>query len=97
MAEIGKKELKHLAELARLELHEREEEEFLTDLDKILNHIQELQKLNTEGVLPVTGGTGLSNVVREDAAEENRLRGEEAVEAFPETEKGYLKVPPVFE
>jgi len=95
MAEIGKRELKHLADLARIELHEREEEKLVKDLEKILDHFKELQEVNTEGVLPLSGGTELKNAMREDG-EGKPLPGEAAVEAFPEAEKGFLKVPPVF-
>ncbi len=95
---INKKSLEHLAELARLELSEKESEKFLTDLQKILDHFQELQAVNTDNVPPMTGGTNLKNVLRED---EDRPSGFEhthkIVEQFPEIEKGYLRTPPVFE
>lgn len=96
MAEIGKRELKHLADLARIELHEREEEKLVKDLEKILAHFQELKEVNTDGVEPLTGGTMLKNATRTDG-EGKPLPGDRAVEAFPETEKGFLKVPAVFE
>jgi len=45
---------------------------------------------------PMAGGTDLKNIFREDTERENTNQGA-GVEAFPEKEKGYLKVPPVFE
>lgn len=96
MNQIDKKSLKHLAELARLELTEKESEKFLEDLEEILNHFRELQELNTDNVLPMNGGTGLQNVFREDRPgapfDTGKIR-----EAFPEKENGFLKIPPVFE
>ncbi len=92
---ITKKELEHLAELARLELTEGSEEKLLKDLEKILNHFEELKELDTEKVAPMTGGTMSVNAWREDE-EENRLPKEKALEQFPKKKKGYLKVPPVF-
>lgn len=97
MAEINKKSLEHLADLARLELNEKESEKFLKDLTAILDHFKELQTLNTENVQPMTGGTELKNVLREDEIQESRLGPDNAVDAFPEKEKHWLKVPPVFE
>ena len=44
----------------------------------------------------MTGGTDLLNVFRDDTERENTDRGAGA-EAFPESEGGFLKVPPVFE
>ncbi len=97
MAEINKKSLKHLADLARLELNEKEEEKFLADLDKILAYFQELQDLDTQNVQPMTGGTELKNIFREDGGTQSSLSPDLVVEAFPDKEKHWLKTPPVFE
>ena len=96
MSHIAKKELEHLAELARIELHEHEKEKLLKDLEKILAHFDELKEVNTDEVIPITGGTDLRNVVREDIVRDDRLKPHESVDAFPEKEGGYLKVPHVF-
>ena len=96
MDAINKKSLEHLADLARIHLDEKKEEKTLHDLQNILNHFQELQVLNTEGVQPLTGGTDLKNIFREDVVRE-RLGADEAVDAFPDKQHRYLKIPPVFE
>ena len=101
MAEsIDKKELEHLAKLARIELDPQEEEKLLKDLGAILDHFKELQSLPTDSVKPMTGGTDLKNIFREDTEEnggrENTNRGA-GKDAFPEKERGFLKIPPVFE
>ena len=93
---ITKHELEHLASLARIELDPKEEEKLLKDLSNILDHFKELQTLDTTNVAPMTGGTDLLNIFREDAEHENTNRGA-GVDAFPESKNGYLKVPPVFE
>ena len=93
---INKKLLKHLAELARLELTPKEEDRLMKDLQDILSHFEELQKLDTAAVKPMTGGTELKNVFREDEERKNKYAGA-GVEGFPEKEKGFLKIPPVFE
>ncbi len=92
---INKKILKYLADLARLELSPREEERLLKDLQGILGHFEELQRLDTTEVAPMTGGTSLKNVFREDEERKNKYAGA-GVEAFPEKEGGFLKTPPVF-
>lgn len=97
MSEITKKSLDHLADLARVELNKEEEEKFLKDLPKILDHFQELQELNTDIVQPMAGGTELKNAFREDGETKNSLSPDLVTEAFPEKEKHWLKVPPVFE
>lgn len=94
-SEITKRELEHLAKLARIELDPKEEEKLLKDLASILDYFKELQKLDTANVAPMTGGTDLRNIFRNDAERENTNRGA-GTEAFPEKKDGYLKVPPVF-
>ncbi len=95
MAELSKKALEHLAGLARLELNPQEEEKLLKDLQAILDHFKELQEADTKNIEPLTGGTSLKNVFRQDKAgiSNDVARGSEA---FPESHDGYLKVPPVF-
>lgn len=93
---INKKLLKHLAELSRIELNAREEERLFKDLQEILGHFEELQQLDTSEVKPITGGTSLKNIFREDEERPNKYAGA-GTEMFPEREGGFLKVPPVFD
>ncbi len=96
MPEINKKSLEHLADLARLELNEIEKEKFQKDLGNILNYFEELNALDMAQVVPMTGGTQLKNIFREDGniapfSDIDKLKA-----AFPESEHGRLKIPPVF-
>ncbi len=88
--------LSHLAELARLELSEKESEKFLGDLGKILDHFKELENLDTKNIVPMTGGTMLKNIFREDGSASPFENPNKIVEAFPEKEGRYNKIPPVF-
>jgi aspartyl-tRNA(Asn)/glutamyl-tRNA(Gln) amidotransferase subunit C len=94
---ITRDQLKNLAELARIELRPDEEEAMLRDLEQILNYVNELQEVPTDGVEPMTGGTGLSNVLRSDESSDAARDGSRARGEFPEERNGLLKVPPVFE
>ena len=93
---ISKKTIEHPAALARLKLDGRDTEKLARDLEHILEYVGELNAVDTEGVLPMTGGTRLLNVLREDGAVLDDDTGK-GVGAFPESEDGFLKVPPVFE
>ena len=97
MSEINKNSLKHLADLARLELNEKEEEKFVADLEKILAYFAELQAMDTENVAPMTGGTELKNIFREDGETKSSLSPDRVVAAFPDKKEHWLKVPAVFE
>jgi aspartyl-tRNA(Asn)/glutamyl-tRNA(Gln) amidotransferase subunit C len=93
---INKRELEHLAKLARIQLDPAEEEKLLRDLGEMLDYFKELQALDTTNVVPMTGGTDLKNVFREDDERKNTDRGA-GIDAFPDKKDGYLKIPPVFE
>lgn len=94
---LTKKDLEHLAELARIELKEGEEVKLQKDLGAILDYFKELQSINTDGVEPMAGGTELKNVLREDelasGIEDDTGKGSEQ---FPDKLGNYLRVPPVF-
>ncbi len=95
MAGLTKRDLEHLAELARIKLDPKEEEKLLNDLRNILEHFNELQELDTSNVAPMAGGTDLINAFRADADRENTNQGGGA-DAFPVSKDGFNKVPPVF-
>ncbi len=96
LSPINKKTLEYLAELARIELDPREEEKFLKDLQKILDYFEELKMLDTKDTRLMTDDSGLKNVFREDEERKN-TNHQAGIEAFPEKQDGYLKIPPVFE
>lgn len=92
---FDKKTVEHLAALARIKVTNAENRKIADDLEDILAHFEELAELGTADVLPVTGGTELTNVFKED--EENDELTKKGRTVFPEEERGFLKVPAVFE
>jgi len=93
-----KEKLEYLKNLSRLEIPENEEERLLNDLEKILKHFEELKEINTDNIEPMSGGTFSKNILREDipqpifeSVKDNLLK------QFPEKEKRFLKIPPVFQ
>ena len=98
MSLVDKKTLEHLADLVRIKITKKEEEKLLRDLKKILDYFDELQKVNTENVEPMAGGTGLFNETREDKTNEpQRVNRKALIDSFPEKDGDSLKIPPVFE
>ncbi len=102
MSYIDDKVLSHLFKLARIDEEQDpvRREKLISDLSKILDHFSQLQEVDTEGVLPLAGGTYESNVWRADVSEE-RLDADvstppELQAQFPEREHSHLKVPPIF-
>ncbi len=95
---INKQTLQYLAELSRIEIVEEKEEKLLNDLEKILEYFEELKIINVDNIKPIAGGADLINIYREDKESFNELykKQEKLIEAFPEKEGEFLKVPAVF-
>ena len=87
-------DIKKFAGLARIKITEDESKKLGDDMCGILDHFTELQELDTEKVKPMTGGTALKNILREDEVDATLKGGKER---FPEKKDEYLKVPKVFE
>ena len=90
-------EIEHLLKLARIELSSQEKEKIALDLENILEYVKQLQKLNTGGVEPMTGGTLLENICREDRIDEQKQdTSKELKKSAPSLKDDYLKIPPIF-
>ena len=64
---INKEEVQHIAKLARLDLSEQEIKKYQEQLGNILNYVEKLQKVDTEGIETSDGGTrDLENIWRLD-------------------------------
>lgn len=95
---LTKEQLQHLARLAKIEFEDKELEKFLADIEKILNYVNEIHKLNLENYKPMIGGPVQTLVLREDIKEVCDLDTKKLIiEQFPEKEGNYLKVPKVIE
>lgn len=91
---ISREELRHLADLARINLVPTSEERLAHDLGNILDHFKELNSVPTDSVEPISGGTDLINSVRDDVPK--TISEKSGKELFPESDAGFLKVHSVF-
>ncbi|RUU70751.1 Asp-tRNA(Asn)/Glu-tRNA(Gln) amidotransferase subunit GatC, partial [Mesorhizobium sp. M7A.F.Ca.MR.362.00.0.0] len=62
MSRITKEEVKHVANLARLAITEDEAEKFQKQLDAIISFAEQLNELDTEGVVPTSHVLDTKNV-----------------------------------
>jgi aspartyl-tRNA(Asn)/glutamyl-tRNA(Gln) amidotransferase subunit C len=96
---ITEKEVRYVAELANLDLSDAEVHKFQADLDEILDHVERLNEVDTEGVEPMTQvlfATGDNSSWRADI-ERAPLGTDVALENAPQAGDGYFKVPKVIE
>lgn len=93
---ITRKDVEHVARLARLALSEEEITLFQRQLRRILEHAERVTSLDTEGVEPTSHAIPLSNVFREDEVGPC-LAQDEALANAPEAEEGQFRVPRIIE
>ncbi|MCR3922100.1 MAG: Asp-tRNA(Asn)/Glu-tRNA(Gln) amidotransferase subunit GatC [Firmicutes bacterium] len=93
---ITRNEVDHVARLARLEMTEEEMVQATGELNKILQYIDKLNKLDTTDVLPTAHVLPLQNVLREDKIQACLTR-QDALANAPEEEDGMFRVPRVIE
>lgn len=96
---LSEKEVRYVAGLAHLKLSEAEVQEFLPQLDSILEYIAKLDELDTKNVEPMTqalaeGSPGFA--LRADLVRRTFSQAE-AVGSAPQQEHGLFKVPRVIE
>jgi aspartyl-tRNA(Asn)/glutamyl-tRNA(Gln) amidotransferase subunit C len=95
---ITKKDVDHVARLARLSLSEEEKEKYTAQLASILTYIEKLNELNTDHVPPTTHVLPVANVWREDQLAGAELGAPEAIlNNAPEREGPFFKVRKVIE
>jgi aspartyl-tRNA(Asn)/glutamyl-tRNA(Gln) amidotransferase subunit C len=98
---ITKKDVEHVARLARLSLSEEEKERYTAQLAQILGYVEKLSQLNTDHISPTSHVLPLSNVWREDKMEpstsETLGSPEDIVSNAPEREGTLFKVKKVIE
>lgn len=92
---LSKEEIIKIAELARIELTAEDVEKYRRELSTILDYVEELKQVSTEGLTEVSQVTGLINVQREDKPQQAENR-EEILSQAPETKDGYYKVKAIF-
>ena len=94
---IFKEEIKKLADLARIEIKDKEAENQGKEMDDILGYVKSIQGLHSDesfskGKVEEESGQ-LHNVVREDEnPTESGVYNKELIAEFPNKEGDYLKV-----
>ena len=93
---IDLEQVHKVAHLARLELTPEEETQFTTQLNGILDYIEQLNELETADVPPTTRAIEVSNITRSDQLELFSDR-EGLLGKAPEREDDFFKVPKILE
>jgi aspartyl-tRNA(Asn)/glutamyl-tRNA(Gln) amidotransferase subunit C len=93
---LSRKDVEHIAELARLILSDEEKALYQEQLSAILAYFEKLQELDTEAISPTATALPLRSVMREDEPKPPALR-EDILANAPAAEDGCFQVPAVLD
>ena len=85
-----------IAKLARIRLSEKEADEFLKDINSILDWVEQLNEVNTDNVEPLTNISSSALTKRKDEAQDMNS-SDEILQNSPDKLEGYFAVPKVVE
>ena len=91
---ITREEVLYVADLARLDLDEASIEAFAKQIANILEYVDMLNQVDTEGINPTSHAISLTNAFREDE-KKGHLERDRALANAPERENGNFVVPKV--
>jgi aspartyl-tRNA(Asn)/glutamyl-tRNA(Gln) amidotransferase subunit C len=93
---IDKDTLHKMAHLSRLEINPDQEAKLLSEMTMMVNFVEKLNELDTEGVAPLTTMSQEVNALREDVVKPH-LDHERALANAPKKDAHYFRVPKVLE
>ncbi len=93
---VTKKDVEYVAQLSKLKFKEEEIEKFTGQLNGILEYVNQLNALDTQGVAETVHAVEMQNVLREDIITES-LDIEKVLKNAPDRENNCFKVPKVID
>ena len=93
---IDKDTVKHISKLARISLDEKKVDSLSKDLTSIMRFIENLNKLNTDKIEPLTSIINASLNSRKDEVKDGKIR-DQIFKNSPEKNEDFFVVPKVIE
>ena len=93
---IDKDTVKHISKLARISLDEKKLDSLSKDLTSIMRFIENLNKINTDKIEPLTSIINASLKSRKDEVKDGKIR-EQILKNSPEKNEEFFVVPKVIE
>lgn len=94
MSKISADDVRKVAQLARLDLPDDKIATYTTQLERILDYVDQLQAVDTEGVAPTTRAVEVVNVTRDDVVVPTSVR-EDLLNQAPQREGDFFRVPKI--
>ena len=89
---IDKNTINKIARLSRIKLDDKESEDYIKDLNSILDWVEQLNEVNTENVEPLSNISSSILPKREDVSNDTNS-SEEILENAPDKLEGFLQYP----
>ena len=94
MNRISRDQVSKVAKLARLKLNEEQIDNHAIQIEKILDYINQLEKIDTDDIACTTRAIEVVNVFRSDS-KENCKNTEDILNLAPSREDNFFKVPKI--
>lgn len=91
---LSKEDVLKIAKLSKLEFSENEIETFRTDLNKIFDHMEELNSVDTIDVEPLFNVLDLKDVLRKDVVKDSGIK-KDILKNSPNSDDEFIIVPKV--
>ena len=91
---LSKEDVLKIAKLSKLEFSENEIEKFRTDLNKIFDHMDELNSVDTIDVEPLFNVLDLKDVLRKDVVKDSGIK-KDILKNSPNSDDEFIIVPKV--
>ncbi|MGB4177184.1 MAG: Asp-tRNA(Asn)/Glu-tRNA(Gln) amidotransferase subunit GatC [Halanaerobiales bacterium] len=91
---LARKDVEKLANAASIKLSESEAGKFAGQINELLEYVEQINEVDTEGVKPTLYPVSLENVFREDKVEPS-LERDRALANAPEERDGQFRVPKI--
>ena len=93
---LQEKDIERLADLCKLEISTEDLPDYTREISRMMELVQKLQEVDTEGIVPTFHGNQNINVYREDIAEDSHLDQAMLANA-PDSQDGFIRVPVIIE
>jgi len=93
---VNEQQVRHVAKLARLALGEAEIARMVPELNQILDWVEQLGEVDTDGVEPLTAVIDIPTRLRDDVVNDGDIRDKILLNA-PDAQHGFFAVPKVIE
>tara|TARA_B100000212_G_scaffold331481_1_gene298736 strand:+ start:277 stop:570 length:294 start_codon:yes stop_codon:yes gene_type:complete len=94
MSRISKEEVSKVAQLARLKLNDDQINNHAIQMEKILDYINQLEKIDTTNVPCTTRAIEVINNFRNDVKEKSKIR-DDILDLAPSREDDFFRVPKI--